>query len=330
MRHVHYESFPASLTKAKLICLSILVFAFMISGNVGASDSAKGSEAKTQLVDSSLTESLDRSYRRLLPLEGGSNFRDLGGYPSSLGGKVKRGLLFRSGAMTSLTPTDVDYLDQFDFQAVVDLRSSEEVALFPNTWAEISDVAYLRVDYSILTMMAAQQDEGASIEEISDYSEMYRSIHRSIEPQLKLYFETLLEVDGPVVVNCSAGQDRTGITSALLLSVLGVGEDQIIEDYLLSTDFRRPGYESGSVDLEVAAETNAFAAMMLRYGTDQDRSRPNPLVTKSGVPFVAYTLAEVRRNHGSVENYLINRLGLDRSQIELLRDRYLSESAIVT
>ncbi len=325
MRRVHYESFPASLTKAKLICLSMLAFAFMISGNAVASDSAKDSEAKTQLVDSSLTESLDRSYRRLLPLEGGSNFRDMGGYPSILGGKVKRGLLFRSGAMTSLTPTDVDYLDQFDFQAVVDLRSSEEVALFPNTWAEISDVPHLRVDYSILTMMAAQQDEDASIEEMSDYSEMYRSIHRSIEPQLKLYFETLLEVDGPVVVNCSAGQDRTGITSALLLSVLGVGEDQIIEDYLLSTDFRRPEYESGSVDLEAAAETNAFAAMMLRYGTDQDRSRPNPLVTKSGVPFVAYTLAEVRRNHGSVENYFINRLGLDRSQIELLRDRYLSK-----
>ena len=68
MRRDHYESLPASLKKVKLICLSMLVFAFMISGSVGASDSAKGSEAKTQRVDASQTESLERSYRRLLPL----------------------------------------------------------------------------------------------------------------------------------------------------------------------------------------------------------------------------------------------------------------------
>ena len=324
MRIIGYLSFASSMLRVKRLYLLTLVSVVFSAGGSFASPLAQDAVDRepTQSVSE---ESLDRSYRRLLPLEGGSNFRDMGGYPSSMGGKVKRGLLFRSGAMTSLTPLDVDYLGRFGFDAVVDLRSSEEISLFPNVWVEKSDVPYLKVDYSILAMMAASQDEDSTVDDMRDYSQMYRSIHRSIEPQLKLYFETLLDADGPVVVNCSAGQDRTGVTSALLLSVLGVAEDQIIEDYLLSTDFRRPQYEFGEADLEAAAETNAFAAMMLRYGADEDRSRANPLVTTDGTPFIAYTLAEVRRNHGSVETYLVNRLGLDRSQIERLRERYLSK-----
>jgi len=325
MRRIGYLSFAPSMLRVKRLYFLTLVSVVLSAGGSLASPLAQDAAADRKPTQSVSEESLDRSYRRLLPLEGGSNFRDMGGYPSSMGGKVKRGLLFRSGAMTSLTPLDVDYLGRFGFEAVVDLRSSEEISLFPNVWVERSDVPYLKVDYSILAMMAASQDEDSTVDDMRDYSQMYRSIHRSIEPQLKLYFETLLDADGPVVVNCSAGQDRTGVTSALLLSVLGVAEDQIIEDYLLSTDFRRPQYEFGEADLEAAAETNAFAAMMLRYGAEEDRTRANPLVTKDGTPFIAYTLAEVRRNHGSVETYLVNRLGLDRSQIERLRKRYLSK-----
>ena len=62
---------------------------------------------------------LERSYRRLLPLEGGSNFRDLGGYPTAQGSIVKRGVLFRSGAMTGLTAADQAYLGRFGFQSIV-------------------------------------------------------------------------------------------------------------------------------------------------------------------------------------------------------------------
>ena len=82
--------------------------------------------------DSDSAELLSFSYRRLLPLEGGSNFRDLGGYPTDDGGQVKRGLLFRSGAMTGLTDKDQNYLDSFGFKTIVDLRSIEEVELYPN------------------------------------------------------------------------------------------------------------------------------------------------------------------------------------------------------
>lgn len=262
-----------------------------------------------------------RSYRRLLPLEGGSNFRDLGGYPTEDGRTVKRGLLFRSGAMTGLTEADAVYLEQFGFQAVVDLRSTEELDLYPNRWARGAGVNYLHHPYSMLNLM---RDQGAEIGSAQgDYSPMYRYMQVFLKPQLSLYFDTLLAGKVPAVVNCSAGQDRTGVTSALLLTALGVERELVIEDYLLSTDFRRPGVERGDVDLEEAAETNAFAAMMLQHGGGTRDERPNSLVTPQGVPFITFTLDAIEQSHGSVAAYLEQELGVDATALERLRGLYL-------
>ena len=110
--------------------------------------------AATQPADAQSARPLAEpmSYRRLLPLDGGSNFRDIGGYPVTDGRRVKRGLLFRSGAMTGLTEEDRSYLAQFGFAAVVDLRSSEEIELYPNHWAAQADLNYISVPYSIMEL----------------------------------------------------------------------------------------------------------------------------------------------------------------------------------
>jgi protein-tyrosine phosphatase len=152
---------------------------------------------------------------------------------------------------------------------------------------------------------------------------MYRYMTDMLKPQLKLYFNALLDEQVPLVVNCSAGQDRTGVTSALLLSLLGVERDLVLEDYLLSTDFRRPVNEGGDVDLEAAAETNAFAAMMLQYAQGRDASRPNPLVTPDGMPFIAMTFNAIEARYGSVASYLETELEITPAQQERLRELYL-------
>lgn len=264
------------------------------------------------------------SYRRLLPLDGGSNFRDMGGYPTADGRTVKRGLLFRSGAMTGLTSDDQNYLEQLGFAAVMDLRSSEEIELYPNHWAANADLNYMSVPYSILELMSQGAEQAEEAADIQDYSTMYLTMTDMLKPQLKTYFGALLDEQTPIVVNCSAGQDRTGVTSALLLSVLGVEENLVIEDYLLSTDFRRPLVESGSVDLQKAAKTNAFAAVMLEYGEGQDRSRPNPLVTADGRPFLRFTLDAIKARYGSIENFLGKELEISDTDLQRLRDLYLT------
>ena len=259
------------------------------------------------------------SYRRLLPLEGGSNFRDLGGYQTLDGKTVRRGMLFRSAAMTALTDADMAYLDQFGIKTIVDLRSNEEIALYPNHWAAKSGIDVLTGGYSFTSVMP----RGASVER-PDVTALYPQMLGIIEPQLRTYLHQALQDGAPVVVNCSAGQDRTGIVSALTLLLLGVPEPTVMEDFLLSTDFRRPEIEEAGVDLVEAAKTNAFAAMMVQFRKAMpDPDRPNPLVTPDGVPYLASVLERIREEHGSVEAYAEARLGIDPEDLAALRSKFL-------
>lgn len=278
-------------------------------------------QAFTPLTFADASSDLMQSYRRLLPLEGGSNFRDVGGYKTEDGHTVSRGLIFRSGAMTSLTTTDMEYLDQFDFQTIVDFRSSEERELFPNRWAVRSDIDVVDRDYSIVASL--KSSDGDAKDMMKNMGEMYPRLLSNIEPQLQTLVVRLLEGKTPLVFNCSAGQDRTGTTAALLLSVLGVSKDTIIEDYLLSTDFRQTANEQGGVDLVKAAETNDFAKMMLRFSKGYEGpSRPNSLLTPEGRPFLDFTLEWIDTEYGSVEGYFEKQLGFSAADIEKLRAMY--------
>ncbi len=270
-------------------------------------------------------EALLATYERLLPLEGGSNFRDMGGYPAADGKRVVRGKLFRSGAPTSLTEKDMDYLAQFDFAAIIDLRSSEELELYPNHWAAQSpEIDYLNVEYSIfgLAGAAAASTPQALGDVVRSMDDTYRNFPTMLKPQLTLLFDTLLAEDAPVLVNCSAGQDRTGVASAVVLSLLGVERETILEDYLLSTQYRRPAVERGDVDLAVAAQTNAFAAMMLQYSS-MEGEHAAPLLMPDGTPYLHYALDEIETTWGSVEAYAEQELGVDAADVATLRARYL-------
>ena len=266
---------------------------------------------------------LSMSYRRLLPLEGGSNFRDLGGYRTADGQTVARGMLFRSGAMTALTDADMAYLDGFGIKTIVDLRSNEEIGLYPNHWAAKHRIEVVTGDYSFAAMMSGEES-GEESGDRPEMGELYPRLLESIGPQIKTYFDEALGEGAPMVVNCSAGQDRTGIVSALMLLLLGVPEPTVIEDYLLSTDFRRPAIEQDGVDLAKAAKTNAFAAMMLQYRKAMPHpDRPNPLVTTDGVPYLAFVIERIRDEYGSVEAYAAKELGIDAQGLAVLRRKYL-------
>lgn len=261
------------------------------------------------------------TYRRLLPLEGSSNFRDLGGYKTQDGRTVRRGLLFRSGVMTWLSEEDQDWLSRLGVDAVVDLRSREELELFPNRWVQSAGIDYITHDYSITDMLGNAADSRI---DVSDMGSLYRRIAYSIVPQLRLYFDRLLTGEAPVVVNCSAGQDRTGIASALLLTALGVPREVVVEDYLLSSDFRRPRIERGQVDLEAAAaEGNAFAALMARYSDADESMLASPLVTADGVPYLSLAFESIEQDYGSVEAFLDEEIGVDAEALQRLRRLYL-------
>lgn len=332
---VFFRQQGAGVTGATQRRAMILVAALTASVSLGgcASSDMSSQTTTSQQAISQHNAALVASDERVLKLEGSSNFRDMGGYKTEDGKTVRRGLLFRSGAMTSLSQQDMATLNQMNFSSVVDLRSSDELELYPNRWVQANgNLDYINHDYSMLAMMGNAMPgdtmDDATKEALRNdpslmMAKLYRHLPQQLEPQLRLYFDELLQSDGAVVVNCSAGQDRTGFSSAMVLSALGVPRETILEDYLLSTQYRRPKNEKGDIDLQEAAKTNAFAKMMLGYSKDGHSDQPNPLYTADGTPFLSFALAEIESRYGSVEAYLDQAIGVDAEDIAALRRRYL-------
>ena len=205
---------------------------------------------------------LDDLYRRVLYLKSGSNFRDFGDYPTLENKRIQKGIFFRSASLNSIVDKeDLNYLKNFKFKTVVDLRSTEEQQLQPDTWVlEQRSINYQFHEYSFLKIMEAINTKKKIRRESYGGSELYyRVMHKIFIPHLKLFFKEILNEKTPIILHCSGGQDRTGFVAAIMLKLFNVSNDLIYEDYLLSTDLRNPELEFIGIDLHMEAEKNAFA-----------------------------------------------------------------------
>ena len=245
---------------------------------------------------------------RVLPLEQGSNFRDLGGYAGWGGKHVRWGMLYRSGATPLLTPGDLAQINALHLQQMVDLRSSEERILAPT---RIAGVPYGAVGYSFPAMIKAGS---------FDVQTLYRGFPEFLAPQLRMIFADMLRGEVPIAYNCSAGQDRTGFATGMILSALGVPRATVLSDYLLSTQYRHPEFEMPPID--AAQHPGDPVAQLFAQGNGHAR-KPQPLVTAAGQPFLAISFDEIDRKWGSTDAYLQKELGIGPVQLAILRRRYL-------
>lgn len=247
-----------------------------------------------------------RVAERLVPLEHGSNFRDIGGYALSGGRHVRWGLIYRSGGTPLLDDADLARVKALGLATMVDLRSSEERVLAPS---RIQGVPYQAVGYSM-----------ASLNVAGGMGATYKGLPLMLKPQLRLLFTDLLRGEGPVAFNCSAGQDRTGFAAAMVLSALGAPRDTILADYHLSTVYRRPANEMPKIDPAVAAG-NPVAAMFASYQRPEFQ-KPTPLKTADGKAFLSFAFEEIEARWGSVDNYLRQELGIGAAERKRLRELY--------
>ena len=243
---------------------------------------------------------------RLVPLVGGSNFRDIGGYSVAGGRHVRWGMIYRSGGSPLLTDADLSRVGGLQLANMVDLRSDEERVLAPT---RIDGVPYAAVGYSMSRLGVSGGMETA-----------YRAMPKMLAPHLRLIFAKLLRGEGPLVYNCSAGQDRTGFTTALVLSALGASPETILADYHLSTTYRRPENEMPRIDPALAAN-NPTAAMFASYQR-MPNARPQPLKTAEGKAFLSFALEEINAKWGSVDGYLKQEIGIGPAEIRRLRAAY--------
>jgi protein-tyrosine phosphatase len=254
-----------------------------------------------------------RVAERALPLEQGSNFRDIGGYPAAGGKHVRWGRIFRSGGTPMLSEADQARIGALGLRDLVDLRSDEERSLAPT---RIDGVRYTAIGYP-MTRISGSGPNG-----FGDIRAAYRRFPTMLAPQLRVLFQTLLAQQGPMAYNCSAGQDRTGFATAMVLSALGVPREVILADYHLSTVYRRPDYEMPRIDPSRKDE-NAATALFVQVQTDTRMRTPQPLFDAEHKALLSAAFDEVEQHWGSVDAYLQKELGVGPAERARLRAAYL-------
>ena len=242
---------------------------------------------------------------RHFAFEGCFNFRDIGGYLTKEGKKIKKGIYFRTGRQDRMSEKDLAELKNLKISTQIDLRKPEEIldqgkGPLKNMGADYINIPIIP-DGGSDQLSRLVGDTGISGKRYLGYLEF------GPESWLKI-FEILANKDSlPVVLHCTAGKDRTGVSTAFLLSVLGVDRDLIEADYKLT-----------NLDTERQAD---FIENSGGFPEGVDREA---MILAAGVPEDAMKvfLDGVESRWGSVLGYL-EEIGITKNQMNAIRDNFL-------
>jgi protein-tyrosine phosphatase len=167
--------------------------------------------------------------QRLIALQGAVNFRDLGGYATADGQRTRWRVLFRADGLGELTGTDMEVMRALGIRTVVDLRSGQELE------QSRFDVDAHPVTFHHYPFIEALPDAESFAQAPGFLGAQYSDMLDDAVPQIIGALSALAAPEAfPAVFHCTAGKDRTGLLSALVLSLLGVPEETVIADYALS------------------------------------------------------------------------------------------------
>lgn len=267
--------------------------------------------------------------KRHIALEGASNLRDIGGYETSDGRSVRWGTVYRSGAMYRFTASAWRWMAEQGIRAVCDLRSREERELAPTIWQGGEHTRHVGIAYDAELLFAHQKGDGqGGMNEMHD--SLYPVFPKLLAPSLKAMFEALIKAHTPLVVHCSAGQDRTGLAIGLLLSALGVPRDTILADYHLSTHCRSIENELDRDKILAYSEGNTFARYYAKVLRKRGKAAlaPRELVNRNGQSLLGDAFHAIEADWGSIPAYLEAVLSLRREQMEQLQEICLTTSPV--
>ena len=170
------------------------------------------------------------------------NFRDFGGYPTENGGRIKRGLLYRSGHLHRATDEDLARFSRLGIKTICDLRSIGERQHEPDRVPDVEAVTFFNipmrpiVEYharSLRRLFSLMFGEERKRDYIAESYVAYRAYAVDYLPEMKALLKYLADPEHlPVLIHCSAGKDRTGVLAGLIQQVLGVSLERVMEDYL--------------------------------------------------------------------------------------------------
>ncbi|MGB3795293.1 MAG: tyrosine-protein phosphatase [Alteraurantiacibacter sp.] len=259
---------------------------------------------------------------RILALEGAANFRDFGGYRTSAGGRVKRGMLFRSNRLSQLTGADIATLDATGIATIFDLRSPREIEADPTAWqsAHLGFHTWPPGHKRRLVDMALEYPrdaDGAAQLMLDFYAELPRTLGHA-------FGDIIARVAGgavPCVMHCSAGKDRTGMAAALLLLALGVPRETVLDDYAL-TDRIAASEDDMARSLFTGRDGGAKARGAMRDAFSEEAIA----VMRSARPqFLESALGGIDGEYGSLNQYFQS-IGVDNAMREQLAEMLVEPS----
>ncbi|WP_127531783.1 tyrosine-protein phosphatase [Paenibacillus kobensis] len=250
---------------------------------------------------------------RKVNLQGAFNFRDLGGFKTTDGKSVKWGKLFRGEELGHLTASDQKYIQAMGIRTNVDYRTDAEVNALPDL--VIKGINNVRTDEGnagstadLKTMIASGvlKDEQSAVA-------MMAGFNKQMVDQPKFYVQLMELLNDPnnigLVQHCTAGKDRTGLGSAIILLTLGVDEKTVMEDYLASNVYRAEANKKTIEGLKTQIkDENTIAAFTALMGVQKE--------------FLQAAFDEMKAKYGSIDAFLEKGLGITKQERAKLKAMY--------
>ena len=251
--------------------------------------------------------------RRHLALEGAPNFRDLGGYATEDGHSVRWGILYRSDSLDALTDADLEKVGALGIRLVCDFRGPEERAEEPDRLPaqDPPAVAELEItDASFSPSALRKQLTSGDLDRVDlrqlliDANRLFASRFAS---RYAAMFERITRPENlPALVHCTAGKDRTGFASALILRTLGVPMETVVEDFLLTNHYTAAKIERSLL----------WIRLFSLFRVDPERVRPALGVERA---YLDAAFDEIDARFGSFDRYRREALGLDDARLAAFR-----------
>ena len=252
-------------------------------------------------------------YRKIF-LDGTHNTRELGGYKTTDGKKVKWGVLYRSDKLSDLSTDDQEYLSSLGIKNVIDFRSSNEKSEDPDLIPDGMRYIQLPIeaDGAIRPKVEAMmrgQDQGdlgeLLVEANAEFVSKYKGVYKD-------FLETLANEQKPSLFHCTAGKDRAGFAAAITLLAVGVPMETVISDYMKTNEYTKEFVDDYLKKIKLYSLNQA----------DVDQLRPIMGVEKR---FIVAAMDRIIKDYGSIENFIAEGLEIDDETLGKLKNFLLEE-----
>jgi protein-tyrosine phosphatase len=254
-----------------------------------------------------------------IQLSGAANFRDIGGYRTSEGQRIKRDVIFRSGELSGLTTSDQQLLEPLQIRYEIDLRTDKERAESPTRWGG-NPPTVISISVGEPRNSNPAQSLAGGVADLKDHAQAQQFMQQTTAriatqgaPEIGEVIRRLAQGDEPALIHCSAGKDRTGVTVAVLMTLLGVPRDQVYLEYTKSNDATDKQIERMKIR-EASGATSGLESVP-----------PEVMKTMLGAKrsYIEAAFKAIDAQYGSFDTYAKNGLKITPDQIQDLRENLL-------